>query len=118
MSDFITCDNNQLTAEQIIAALLTKDANGENAIRVMFVDACATDAIDCENNQLTIEQGIKGTLGISDCGKVALRLALPKGSFLNDIDSYVDDVAAAAGGLWIGDLYFNTTTGKAHARMA
>lgn len=117
MGSFIDCTNNNLTPEQIVAAMLTKNAEGEYGLRVVFIDACATDAVDCSNNSMTPEQGFKASIGLQ-CGKPALRIALPKGTFLNDISTYANDAAAAVGGLAVGDIYFNSTTSKLHARMS
>ena len=78
MSDFINCDNNQLTDEQLLAALVTKDSSGNWALRTMFVDACSEDAIDCSNNFLTKGQILRKLVGIDPtCGKPAIRLASP-----------------------------------------
>ena len=77
MPDFISCDNNNMTAEQLIAALITKTADGEWAIRTMQVEACELDAIDCNAKALPPFEALKKCIGINDCGKPALRLALP-----------------------------------------
>lgn len=77
MPDFIGCDNNNITVEQLIAALVTKTADGEWAIRTMQVEACENDAIDCSNGVLPPFEVLKKCIGINDCGKPALRLALP-----------------------------------------
>jgi hypothetical protein len=74
--DFITCENAQLTPEQILAALVTKDASGNWALRTMNVTACADDAIGCNNNQLTPVDILKKCIGINECGKPAIRLAI------------------------------------------
>lgn len=112
MADYITCSIKDMTPDQLSAALLTKNTQGEMAIRVVFVDGCALDAIDCSNNILTKEQTSALSIGISSCGKPALRLALPKGTFLNNIPSYANDTVAGNAGLEVGDIYFNTTTNK------
>lgn len=77
MADFVACDNNNLTLEQLIAALVTKTTDGEWAIRTMQVEACELDAINCNNNALPPFEILKKCIGINDCGKPALRLALP-----------------------------------------
>lgn len=118
MADFITCAIKDLSPDALAAALLTKNSSGEFAVRVMFVDACDNDAIDCNNNSLSKETTHKLSIGISECGKPALRLALPRGSFLNDIESYADDAAAAAGSVPVGAIYWNTTTSRLHVRMS
>lgn len=118
MADLINCTIKGMTTEQIASALLTKNAAGEFGIRVVFIDADANDAIDCVNNRLPEEAQHQASIGLSAGGKAALRLALPKGTFLNNVPSYANDAAAAAGGLAVGDHYFNTTTSRQHTRMA
>lgn len=76
MADFIDCDINNLTAEQILSALLTKTVAGDWAIRTMQVEACALDAIDCRNNSLPTFEILKKVIGINSCGKPAIRLAI------------------------------------------
>lgn len=110
MSDFITCDNNQLTDDQLFAALVTKDSSGNFALRTMVVDACEEDAIDCSNNTLPIGVIKRKLIGINDCGKPALRIASPVPSFANDS-------AAASGGIPVGGLYYKAGVGL-HTRMS
>lgn len=76
MSNFITCNNNTLTPEQILAALLTKDADGNVAIRTMLANACSENAIDCTKNALPLNANLLKAVGISRCGKPALRLGI------------------------------------------
>jgi hypothetical protein len=79
MSDFLDCTNNQLTDEQLLAALVTKDSSGNWALRTMTVEACSEDAIDCTNNSLTKGQILRKLIGIDPvCGKPAIRLAVPQ----------------------------------------
>lgn len=76
--EFIDCKTANITPEQLIKALVTKDANGEFAIRTMYVTACANDAIDCSNSQLPAFDVLKQCIGIHPvCGKPALRLVAP-----------------------------------------
>lgn len=77
MSDFITCENNQITDEQLVAALLTQDTSGNWALRTMIVDACAEDALDCNTKDMTLSQMLRKCVGVNDCGKPAIRLAHP-----------------------------------------
>lgn len=74
MAEFITCANKDLTPEQLIAALMTKNANGEWAFRTMEVSGCAENAIDCSNSSLPVNVLLAKAIGISECGKPALRL--------------------------------------------
>lgn len=76
--DFLNCGNKDLTPEQLVAALLTKDADGNFALRTMEVDACAEDAINCANGSLPIKANLAKTIGITACGKPALRIAVEK----------------------------------------
>ena len=109
-TDFIDCTNSQLTEEQLFAALATKDAEGNWALRTMIVDACETDAIDCANSMMTTEQIKAKMIGINHCGKPALRLASP-------VASYANDAAAASGSVPVGGLYYKTGVGL-HTRMS
>ena len=76
MSDFIDCNNKTLTPEQLLAALVTKTADGDWALRTMEVTACAEDAIDCNTNKLPAFEVFKKLIGINECGKPAIRLAI------------------------------------------
>ena len=78
MPEFITCNNNTLTIEELLSALVTKTSEGDWALRTMEVTACAEDAIDC--NALPEERTpfgiLKKVIGINECGKPAIRLAI------------------------------------------
>jgi hypothetical protein len=120
MSDFITCDNNQLTKEQILAMLTTKDSDGNWALRVTFVDACSENAIDCSNNMLTIDQITKKVIGIDPvCGKPAIRLANTRAAEIQNLPEYANDAAAASASpsIPVGGLYYKTGVGI-HTRMS
>ncbi len=117
MADFITCTNNNLTDEQLFAALMTKDASGNWAFRVTFVDACTTDAIDCTNNMLTMAQISRKVIGVDPvCGKPAIRLASPRLAAIQNVVTYANDASAASGGVPVGGLYYKTGVGI-HVRM-
>lgn len=115
--NYISCSIKDLTPDALSAAMLTKNSDGEIAIRVVFIDADTIDGVEC-GVPLNKESAHKATIGLSEGGKPALRLALPKGTYLNNIATYANDAAAAAGGLAVGDIYFNSTTSKLHARMS
>lgn len=114
MSNFITCNNNTLTPEQILAALLTKDADGNVAIRTMLADACSENAIDCTKNALPLNANLLKAIGISRyCGKPALRLGISPQAvalFLG-VESYPDlttaNVTESA-----GVIFFNVALAK------
>lgn len=74
--DFYDCDNNIITLDQVLSALLTKTATGEWALRTMDVTACADDAVDCDNNAVPNVNLLKKIIGINACGKPAIRLAV------------------------------------------
>ena len=116
MSNFTSCSNNELTVEQLIQALITKNSAGELAIRTVFVDGSSLDGVSCDNNQLTVEQLFKSIVGLQGT-KAAIRLALPKGDFLNGIETYANDSAAATGGIPVGGIYYKTGVGL-HTRMS
>lgn len=119
MPDYVSCNINQLTDEQLIAALLTKDEEGNFAIRTTFVDACEEDAIDCATNMLPIGTQLRKCIGVDPvCGKPALRLANTKAAQLNALEDYANDAAAALGGVPVGGLYYDTTNDTIVARMA
>lgn len=78
MSDFFDCNNKNLTPEQLLSALVTKTTDGEWALRTMQVEACAEDALDCTNiRNMSSFDILRKCIGISECGKPAIRLALP-----------------------------------------
>ena len=76
MPNFLDCTNNSITLEQALAACMTKTSNGDKAVRIMVVDACANDAVDCSNSALTVDQLLKSAIGLASCGKPALRLGI------------------------------------------
>jgi len=115
--DYIDCNNNIITDAQLLAALITKDADDKLALRTMFVDACSDDAIDCTNNSLTVDQLKRKVIGINSCGKPAIRLASPRLAEVENIVTYADDAAAASGGVPVGGLYYKTGVGI-HVRMS
>lgn len=119
MSDFISCNLKDMTPEQVAKALITKNAAGEFGLRVVFIDADSSDAIDCNNASMTQDAAHNATIGLSASGKPALRLALPKGTFLNDVKTYADDAAAAAASpaIPVGGIYYKTGVGL-HTRMS
>lgn len=119
MSDYISCDNNSLTDEQLLAAVLTKTEGGEIAIRTMFVDACSEDAIDCNNNaEVTLEKISRQVIGIDpNCGKPAVRLANSRMAAIQNLTEYTNDSAASSGGVPVGGLYYKTGVGI-HVRMS
>ncbi len=119
MSDYIDCTNNQLTDEQLVKSMTTKNTSGEAAIRVVFVDGNSLEANDCSNNGQTLKQLFRRLVGLAGT-KPAIRLALPNGgTFLNDIQSYANDAAAAAGSpaIPVGGIYYKTGVGL-HTRMS
>jgi len=68
------CNDNHISLEDRLKALITKTVTGEWAICFVEVDACELDAIDCANNVMSIEQILSNCIGTSDCGKPALRI--------------------------------------------
>lgn len=114
MADFISCDNANLTIEQLAGALLTKTSTGDIAVRVMLVEACADDAIDCSNNAVPLDQLLKASIGIGECSKPALRLGLKKTALLTalGIPTYANNAAAVTGGMLTNQAFYNSTTSK------
>lgn len=120
MSDFITCDNNSLSDEQLMAALLTKNSDGEWAFRTMFVDACEDDAIDCNSGPVTLQEISRKVIGIDPiCGKPAIRLANTRAAEIQNLREYANDAAAASASpsIPVGGLYYKTGVGI-HTRMS
>lgn len=120
MSDFITCDTNSLSDEQLMAALITKNTDGEWALRTMFVDACEDDAIDCNSGVVTLKDITRKVIGIDPiCGKPAIRLANTRAAEIQNLPEYTNDVAAAAASpaVPVGGLYYKTGVGI-HTRMS
>lgn len=111
MAKLIDCKNNSLTDEQIMSMLVGKTADGDWTLRTMIVGEAADNAINCNNNGMSFSEMWRNCIGIDpDTGKPALRIA--------PYPSFVNDGAAATGGLAVGDIYFNTTTERPHTRMA
>ena len=73
----VDCENSYLSPEDQLKSLITKDAEGNLAIRVVEVEACLEDGINCDTNHLSLAELIVQCIGVSDCGKPALRLAKP-----------------------------------------
>lgn len=76
MADFINCNNNNITPEQLLNALLTKTSDGDWALRTMQVEACSIEAVECDTPILTPFEALKKVVGINECGKPAIRLAI------------------------------------------
>jgi hypothetical protein len=76
MSDFIDCNNNNISDEELLSALVTKTAAGNWALRTMEVTACAEDAISCDTTNMTPSEILRRVIGINECGKPAIRLAI------------------------------------------
>ncbi len=76
MADYLDCTKKDLTMEQLMSSLLTKNADGEVAVRIMFTDACAENAIDCNKGGLPLNSNLSKAIGVNDCGKAALRLGV------------------------------------------
>lgn len=77
MADGIICENSHLSIDEQLKSVITEDGNGAKSIRTMFVEACENDGVSCEEGQLPFEHFLAGSIGINECGKPALRLALP-----------------------------------------
>ena len=73
----VDCENAYLTPEEQLKSLITKDANGNLAIRIVEVEACEEDGITCDTNHLSLADLLVQCIGTSACGKPAIRLAKP-----------------------------------------
>jgi hypothetical protein len=113
MSEFLSCANKDLTPEQLIGALLTKNEDGEIAIRTMLVDACEENAIDCTTNALPIKTLLAKAIGVNDCSKPALRLGVTPSALAAHlgVPTY-DNLTAANVALTAGAIFYNTALTK------
>lgn len=110
----LNCNTAHLTFEELLGALMTKTATGDWALRTTFVNACALEAVDCSKNALSTDQMLKKLIGVDPvCGKIAIRLANPSLTYL----PFVDAAAAIAGGILVGQSYYNTTTNRITTRL-
>lgn len=110
MADYIDCTKKDLTPEQLMAALLTKDADGNVAIRTMLVDACAEDAIDCSKAALPLKANLSKAIGVNDCGKPALRLGITVEALTTHLGlAFVDNGTAKTALGSAGFTYYDTT---------
>lgn len=113
MAEFISCATKDLTADQLLAMLLTKNAAGEVAIRSMITDACATNAIDCATSGIPVGSNLAKAVGISSCGKPALRLGIKPADLALAFGAVAyADLTAANTALAAGVIFFNTALGK------
>ena len=115
-NDFIDCTNNNITKEQLMAALVAKDADDNWSLRVMFVEP-SEDAIDCDNNGITLDQITNKVVGIDSDGKPAIRLGNSRMAEIESLVTYANDAAAASGGVPVGGWYYKTDVGL-HTRMS
>lgn len=113
MSNFLSCATKDLTADQLLAMLLTKNAAGEVAIRTMLTDACATNAIDCATSGIPVGASIANAIGIASCGKPALRLGIKPADLALAFGALAyADLTAANAALSAGVIFYNTALGK------
>lgn len=71
----ITCENSHLSPEELLKSLITKDVDGNLAIRVISVEGCEEDGVTCDTNHLSLADLLIQCIGTSECGKPAIRLA-------------------------------------------
>ena len=110
MADFLNCTNKDLTPEQLIGALLTKNEDGEIAIRTMLVAACEENAIDCTTNSLPIKTLLGKAIGVNDCSKPALRLGVTVEALATHLGlAFVDNGTAKTALGSAGFTYYDTT---------
>lgn len=113
MVDYIDCTKKDLTLEQLMAALLTKDDDGSVAIRTMIVDACSEDAIDCSKAALPLKSNLAKAIGINGCGKPALRLGITPSDLAAAFGAVAyADLTAANTALAAGVIFYNTALAK------
>lgn len=70
----LTCDNNNLSPEQILGAILAKATTGKCALRFIPVADGDADWADCDNTNQDIEQLIKRLIGIDGNGNLGIRV--------------------------------------------
>jgi len=113
MSEFITCATKDLTADQLMSMLLTKNAAGEVAIRTMLTDACSTNAIDCATSGIPVGSNLAKAIGIGSCGKPSLRLGITPSDLASHlgVPTYAN-LTAANTALAAGAIFYNTALAK------
>lgn len=113
MADYLDCIKKDLTPEQLMAALLTKDEDGAVAIRTMLVNACSEDAIDCNKGGLPLKANLAKAIGVNGCGKPALRLGIKPAELAAAFGavSYAN-LTAANTALAAGVIFYNTALEK------
>jgi hypothetical protein len=71
----LTCDNNNLTPEQIFAAILTQqEVSGFCALRIIKVADGGADWADCDNTNQDVDTLIKRLVGVDGNGNLGLRV--------------------------------------------
>lgn len=73
----LDCTNNYLSTEDLLKALVTKDSDGNLALRIVEVEGCEEDGLGCDVSHLGFEDLLRLCIGVSECGKPAIRLAKP-----------------------------------------
>lgn len=113
MSNFLTCATKDLTADQLLAMLLTKNAAGEVAIRTMITNACANNAIDCANGGIPVGANLSRAIGVASCGLPALRLGIKPADLAAAFGAVAyADLTAANTALAAGVIFYNTALSK------
>jgi len=113
MTDFLSCATKDLTADQLMSMLLTKNAAGEVAIRTMLTDACAENAIDCATSGIPVGTSLAKAIGVASCGKPALRLGIKPADLAAAFGAVAyADLTAANTALAAGVVFYNTALGK------
>jgi len=73
--EFINCDLKAIPLDVLVRGVLTKDTNGDTAIRVVNNEDSGVDLIDCDLKNLTLEQVLRKAIILDGNGKPAINLA-------------------------------------------
>lgn len=73
--NFIDCDIKAIPIATLKKALITKDTNGDAAIRVVIGEDTGDPYFDCDLKSLTEEQILRKLIVLDGNGKPALNLA-------------------------------------------
>jgi len=73
--DFLNCDIKSIPVATLKRALITKDTNGDAALRVVMNVDSGNSLLDCDIKSLTEEQLFRKVIILDGNGKPAINLA-------------------------------------------
>ena len=72
---YLDCDIKNLPLDVLFKGLITVDANGEAALRVVNSVDSGNDLLNCDLKNMTIEQALRQVIVLDSNGKPAINLA-------------------------------------------